>query len=89
MNTAKTPVKGLEINKIEYEALLRRGFDVYLGDSDTFLKDVKNNSLMYLGTKQLFFIDITHIRPYPSKTIKISSIMARLQKYSYNLFFSL
>lgn len=111
LDTAKIPAKGLEVNKIEYKALAKKGFNVHLENCNTFLEKIENNSLIGISAFQViehfdpdylknfikraydkiavngvliletvnpkcsfalsnFFLDFTHIRPYPPETIK-------------------
>jgi len=111
LDEAQIPAKGLEINEVVYEDLVKRGFNVHLGDCNAFLEKIENNLLIGVSALQViehfdpgylekfiiscyrkicsngvliletvnpkcqialsnFFIDITHIKPYPPETIK-------------------
>ena len=111
LHAAKVPVKGLDINEIECEALTKKGFDVHLVDCNNFLEEVPSNFLVGVSAFQViehfdpeyvqdflklsyekiapngiiimetvnpkcnpalsnFFLDITHVRPYPPETMK-------------------
>jgi O-antigen chain-terminating methyltransferase len=111
LDAAEVPHKGLETNKIEYEALVKKVSNVRLGDCNSFLKNIQDNSLIGISVFQViehfdsdylqrfiklsyekiavngvliletvnpkcnialsnFFLDITHVRPYPPETIK-------------------
>lgn len=111
LHAAKVPVKGIDINEIECEALTKKGFDVHLGDCNNFLEEVPSNFIVGVLAFQViehfdpeyvqdflklsyekiapngviiletvnpkcnpalsnFFLDITHVRPYPPETVK-------------------